>query len=91
MKCPKCGGHCDRDSVDIGVGIMHGPYGCEECGWSESPEYDLSDGRSPLDEKGGAIDQYGGYHHPGSARALGVRLAENPDEPIPFKKSEGDV
>lgn len=68
MNCPKCGAECDRDSVDVGVGVMHGPYGCPGCGWSESEEYDLSLGQDPVDERGGAIDQYGGYHPPGSAR-----------------------
>lgn len=66
----------DRDSVDVGVGIIHGPYGCEECGWSEDSEYDLSDEKDPLDEKGGAIDQHGGYHPPGPPRALGLKLAK---------------
>lgn len=78
MKCPKCGGECDRDRVDIGVGIMHGPWGCTQCAWSESEEYDLSDGRSPVDAKGGVIDQYGRYHPPGSSLALAYRLAEPP-------------
>lgn len=64
-ECPKCGEECDRDSVDVGVGVIHGPYGCASCGWSEDPEYDLSAGRDPVDEKGGAIDQWGGYHPPG--------------------------
>ena len=34
MKCPKCGDDCERDSVDVGVGIIHGPYGCPSCAWS---------------------------------------------------------
>lgn len=73
MKCPKCGGTCHRDSVDIGVGVQHGPYGCEECGWSESDEYDLSEGQDPVDERGGVKDQFGGYHPPGSMVALAIR------------------
>lgn len=72
MKCPKCGEDCCRDSVDVGVGIMHGPWGCS-CGWSESEEYDLSSGKSPVDEKGGVIDQYGGYHPTGSPLALSYK------------------
>jgi len=28
-----------------------------------------------VDEKGGTIDQYGGYHPPGSSMALAYRLA----------------
>ncbi len=50
MFCPKCGTECYRDEVDVGVGTIFGPYGCPGCGWSEDSEYDLSDGRSPLDE-----------------------------------------
>lgn len=77
MKCPKCGDDCSRDSVDNGVGIIHGPYGCPSCAWSEWTEYDLSNGESPLDERGGAFDQYGGYYPPRSMTALAYRLAEN--------------
>lgn len=91
--CPKCGERCDRDSVDVGVGVIHGPYGCACCGWSESEEYDLSGGRDPLDDKGGAIDQWGGYHPPGSARARGLRWAREMEQEIglrPARKSEVD-
>jgi hypothetical protein len=28
MSCPKCGDRCERDSVDVGVGVIRGPYGC---------------------------------------------------------------
>ena len=74
--CPKCGGEPHQDSVDIGVGIIYGPRGCIECAWSEDAKYDLSNGRSPLDDNGGAIDQFGGYHPPGSTTALAYRMAE---------------
>lgn len=80
MNCPKCGEECYRDSVDVGVCIIHGPYGCPRCAWSESEEYDLSDGRDPVDERGGAIDQYGGYHPSGSSRALAYRLARREEK-----------
>jgi hypothetical protein len=80
MNCPKCGTECHRDEVDVGVGVIHGPYGCPGCAWSEADEYDLSDGKSPLDEKGGAIDQYGGYHPPGSPTAAAIRMACDPIE-----------
>lgn len=73
--CPKCHTTCQRDSVDIGVGTIHGPWGCPACAWSESKQYDLSDGQNPIDEKGGAIDQYGGYHPPKSSMARAYRLA----------------
>ena len=36
MNCPKCGAPCDRDEVDIGVGVQCGPWGCYDCGWPES-------------------------------------------------------
>jgi len=47
MQCENCGAECIRDEIDVGVGIIHGPYGCNSCGWSESPEYDSSKGLSP--------------------------------------------
>jgi len=47
MQCEKCGDDCIRDDVDVGVGVIYGPYGCSSCGWSESPEYDSSKGPSP--------------------------------------------
>lgn len=60
-KCEKCGKQCDRDDVHIGVGWIHGPWGCGNCGWSEDPKYDLSNGKNPIDGLGGKIDQWGGY------------------------------
>ena len=78
MNCPKCNyDECHRDEVDVGVGIITGPWGCPRCGWSEDEAYDLSEGKDPVDEKGGVIDQYGGYHPPGSSMALAYRLARN--------------
>ena len=74
--CPKCGGETHQDSVDVGVGVIYGPTGCIECAWSEDSEYDLSDGRSPVDGKGGAIDQFGGYHPAGSIVALAYQMSE---------------
>lgn len=75
MKCPRCRTPCHRDEVDVGVGIICGPWGCPGCGWSESDEYDLSAGQNPVDARGGAIDQYGGYHPPQSRTALAIRIA----------------
>lgn len=46
MNCPKCNEDCCRDEVDVGVGVIYGPYGCGYCGWSEAPEYDSSEGKS---------------------------------------------
>lgn len=81
MKCPKCGcEECYRDDVNIGVGIIYGPWGCPACGWSECSEYDLSEGRDPVDKQGGAIDQYGGYHPPGSSMARAYRMARDEEQ-----------
>lgn len=33
MKCPKCGGACERDEADVGVGTIGGPWGCPACHW----------------------------------------------------------
>ena len=65
MNCPKCKGFCERDDVDIGVGVIYGPYGCPGCGWSENPEYDHSQGPSPAQLKAGPdryVDQFGESH-----------------------------
>ena len=59
-KCPKCGSdEIERDEVDVGVGVITGPWGCLECGWSENLEYDFSDGRSRETERG-TLDPLGG-------------------------------
>jgi hypothetical protein len=62
--CPKCSTPVWRESVDLGVGIYYGPYGCPECGWSEWKEYDLSNGESPaqLENPNHHVDQWGGLH-----------------------------
>lgn len=34
MKCPQCGGECERDEVDNGVGMQAcSPWGCPVCHW----------------------------------------------------------
>ena len=58
MHCPECGGHCYQESADIGVGIIYGPNGCEECGWSDWPEYNQRENPKPH------TDQFGGYYPP---------------------------
>lgn len=57
-ECPVCKQGCSRDSADVGVGVIYGPWGCP-CGWSEDPRYNLLSG-SKYTELGGRIDQYGG-------------------------------
>jgi hypothetical protein len=80
--CPKCGTECIRDSVDVGVGVIDGPYGCPGCGWSEDSTYDLSAGKDPIDDRGGVTDQYGGYWPPGSTMALAYRLAREAERAL---------
>lgn len=58
MICPNCGSECWRDSADVGVGVIYGPWGCS-CGWSEDERYNLLAGPKTT-ELGGAIDQWGG-------------------------------
>jgi hypothetical protein len=67
--CPKCGADCWRESADVGVGIIYGPWGCPECCWSESPEYDLSEGQSAV-RPAGVIDQWGGLTPSGKPGAV---------------------
>ena len=58
MNCPDCSTECLRDSVDNGVAILKGPWGCPKCGWSEDERYNLKKIDRPLD---GTIDQWGGF------------------------------
>lgn len=39
MRCPECGEPCDRDEVDVGVGVIHGPWWCPDCGWATPDDY----------------------------------------------------
>lgn len=59
--CPKCGREAHRDEVDVGIGILYGPYGCY-CGWSEDERYDRSEGSSPaqLEHPDHYVDSCGG-------------------------------
>lgn len=61
--CPKCGNEAWRDEVDVGIGVLYGPYGCP-CGWSEDPHYDRSEGPSPaqLEHPDHYVDSQGGLH-----------------------------
>lgn len=76
--CHECGGETHQDIVDVGVGIICGPRGCVECGWSEDDEYNMLDpeNRKP-DARGGYRDQYGGYYPAGSMYAKTCRLADS--------------
>lgn len=70
--CPSCAGECYRDSVDIGIGEIHGPWGCPECGWSSSPEYDCREGL--IDDGDRVIDQFGVSHSKQRIEELGKLL-----------------
>lgn len=64
MNCAKCNEPCDQESVDIGVGIIYGPWGCSWCGWSSDSDYDRSSGSAPADDlrPGWYSDQFGSLH-----------------------------
>jgi len=53
LKCPECSEACDRDAVDVGVGVIYGPWGCNTCGWSEDPKYNHPTAESGFDPQGG--------------------------------------
>jgi hypothetical protein len=57
LVCPRCGNDCMRDEVDVGVGVIFGPWGCY-CGWSEDERYDQSKAEQP---ENGHRDQWGGF------------------------------
>lgn len=77
--CPHCAESCDRESCDIGVGRIYGPWGCSNCGWSEYPEYDSRAGvRADGDDR--VFDQFGVSHHldrlDGITVAVGLNVAD---------------
>ena len=44
MTCPAClSSNVDRVSVDVGVGMQHGPWSCFDCGWYEGWEHAAAD------------------------------------------------
>lgn len=74
--CPRCNETgLYRDSADVGVGIIYGPYGCPCCGWSENEEYDLQKGGG-LQDDGGYLDPYGGYWPKDNPVSKMMRAAE---------------
>ena len=65
--CPNCGETgLWRESVDVGVGVIYGPYGCDCCGWSEDEAYNLASGPK-VSDTGAPVDQWGGVY-PGMGR-----------------------
>lgn len=79
--CPKCDTECFRDDVDVGVGIIYGPWGCPGCGWSEDSEYDRSAGCSPAQQAhpDEYVDQYGSMHSLQRLRDKVKHFGLNPD------------
>lgn len=57
--CPECGDNCWRDSADVGVGIIYGPWGCS-CGWSELGSHEERQASSP---DGWYTDPFGVRHN----------------------------
>lgn len=45
--CPNCGGKLDQDWANIGIGVVYGPAGCHNCGWSEEEQFDSSEEPRP--------------------------------------------
>lgn len=43
MKCPECGSECWRNEVDVGVGIVHDEWKCENCSWDEDQGFPMTD------------------------------------------------
>jgi hypothetical protein len=77
MTCPNCGDKCWRESADVGVGIMYGPWGCP-CGWSESEEHNQLDGPTSADGK--RTDQWG-WLYPTDSVTPGARDTRREDQP----------
>jgi hypothetical protein len=83
--CPKCGEECQRDEVDVGVGIIYGPWGCPGCGWSSDPQYDHSEGGAckaqsenyPDAER--YVDQFGDAHSKERMKENVQRFGIDPD------------
>lgn len=62
LDCPSCGHEAYRETADVGVGIIFGPWGCP-CGWSEDDRYNQPQG--PTSASGVRTDQWGGLYPAG--------------------------
>lgn len=72
--CPRCDEReLWRESADVGVGVIYGPYGCPCCGWSESEEYDLQKGGG-VQPDGSYLDPFGGLTP--STNPIAIMLAQ---------------
>jgi hypothetical protein len=60
--CPNCkDDNLWRESADVGVGVIYGPYGCATCGYSEDETYNLASGLKTSAD-GSPVDQFGGVY-----------------------------
>lgn len=67
--CPNCKNEAWRESADVGVGIIYGPWGCE-CGWSEDDEYNTLTGKGGVQENGSYTTPQGVIYPSGNLIAL---------------------
>jgi hypothetical protein len=44
LHCPECNAPCWREEVDVGVGIIAGPWMCGECAWDEDQAFPMAGG-----------------------------------------------
>lgn len=79
QNCPHCGEPCDRESVDVGVGVIFGPWGCSGCGWSSDSRYDSREG-IVRDGDDRVLDQFGVSHHVDRLAGKAVLVGLNVDE-----------
>lgn len=74
--CPNCGEEAWRESADVGVGVIYGPWGCP-CGWSESDEYNQLTGSGGLQPDGSYIDPQGMVYPAGSLIAKAMKAMKD--------------
>ena len=82
QNCPHCGEECCRDEVDVGVGILYGPWGCPGCGWSSDPRYDHREGKTAPEQAlhpEWYVDQWGGMVRKSYLKARVARFGIDPD------------
>lgn len=79
MDCPRCKSPCDQDSVDVGVGIIYGPWGCNTCGWSEDARYDSSIGGG-VQADGSYVDPQGSLWPAGNLLAKAMKRANEENQ-----------
>jgi hypothetical protein len=84
MNCPNCNDQCVRDEVDVGVGVITGPWGCG-CGWSESAGYNALTGTGGWQADGSYHDPQGGHWPKDNPVVKLMRAAEDAALPEPPK------